>query len=59
MDFEQKLSEMIKERGASKCAISGLIDMNYNTFLYKAKRLDRWNVIEFNKLAQVLRLTKL
>lgn len=57
MAFEDRLNKILMEHAASKKAIAREIGMPYNTFLYKCKRIESFNVIEFRKLATVLRLT--
>ena len=57
MDFEKRLEKLISDRGATKHGVANLTGIPYTTFLYKSKMLERWNMIEFGKLVEALRLT--
>ena len=57
MTFEDKMNKVLKERALNKKALAREIGMSYTTFLYKCKGAKYWNVIEFKKLSNVLRLS--
>lgn len=57
MTFEDKMNKVLKEHAVNKKALAREIGMPYTTFLYKCKGVEYWNVIEFKKLSDVLRLS--
>ncbi len=57
MTFEDKMNKVLKEHAVNKKALAREIGMSYTTFLYKCKGAKYWNVIEFKKLSNVLRLS--
>ncbi len=56
-DFQARLEKVLNDRAANKKAIARLMDMPYATFLYKCKSVESWNVLEFDRLSDVLRLS--
>ena len=57
MPFEDRFDEVIKKHGCSKSELARAMSIPQSTFLYKAKKLSAWNVVEFNRLITTLRLT--
>ena len=57
MDFEQRLEKLIADHGATKQGVARLTGIAYSTFRHKCKKLERWNIVEFGKLVEALRLT--
>ena len=57
MTFEERLDSLLKDRAVNKKAFAEQIGMPYSTFLYKAKEIERWNILEFDSLAKQLHLT--
>ena len=57
MNFEDRMNKVLKEHAANKKALAREIDMPYSTFCYKCRGAQYWNVLEFKKLSDVLRLT--
>lgn len=58
MNFEQRFCTIVKDRGVPKKEIARKLGIPYSTFLYKAKHLEAWQVPEFNKMVESLRLTE-
>lgn len=58
MTFEERVNQVIKDRAASKTAVAKQMGMPYSSFLYKCKDIHRMSVLEFKKLAEILRLTE-
>ena len=57
MEFSDRINKVINDRAANKKAIAREIGMPYTTFLYKCKAIENWNILEFEKLTELLRLT--
>ena len=57
MAFEDRFEKIIKEKGLPKAEVARRIGLSISTFNYKSKRLTAWNVMEFNKMIEVLNLT--
>ena len=57
MTFEDKMNKVLKEHAVNKKALARETGMPYTTFLYKCKGAKYWNIIEFKKLSNVLRLS--
>lgn len=57
MTFEERFNKIIKERSTTKAGLARKLGMHENTMQYKSKRLDAWNVVEFNRMVEELRLT--
>ena len=57
MTFEDKMNKVLKEHAVNKKALAREIGMSYTTFLYKCKGAKYWNIIEFKKRSNVLRLS--
>lgn len=58
MTFEERLDAILKKTAANKKAVAELMGIPYSTFLYKSKELERWNILEFTQLCDVMRLTE-
>lgn len=57
MTFEEKLDQIVKERGIPQAELARRLGLPYATFRYKMKRLNAWKVPEFRKLASVLNMS--
>lgn len=57
MNFADKFSEIIKDRGMPQSEVARRIGMPYATFRYKSNHFSAWKVTEWGKLVSVLRLT--
>lgn len=57
MTFEERLNVIIKDRATTKAGLARKLGMHENTFHNKSKKLESWNVVEFNKMVEELRLT--
>lgn len=58
MNFEDRMNKVLADHAANKKAVARSIGMPYSTFCYKSKKDPAsFNVLEFRKLSEVLRLT--
>lgn len=57
MTFEEKLDQIVKDRGIPQAELARRLGVPYATFRYKMKRLSAWKVPEFRKLMSVLNLS--
>ena len=57
MTFEEKLDQIVKERGIPQAELARRLGVPYATFRYKMKRLSAWKVPAFRKLMAVLNMS--
>lgn len=58
MTFENRLDQLLKDRGVSKTALAKNIGIPETTFYNRRmKTISSWKFLEFNKMVKFLRLT--
>ena len=57
MEFAERFSQVVKDRGISQAELSRRLEVPYSSFRYKSNKIRAWNVVEFNRLIKVLNLT--
>lgn len=57
MEFKEKLEMILEQRMTTKTAVANQMGMPEATFRFKSVALKRWNVVEFDTLVKLLRLT--